>query len=93
MGLIDADALRKEIDFLQSITEIENSWNNGYVTGLLSIKDVVKTMPTIDAVEVVRCKDCSYSESDEFDWWYCHYHGNLWNKGDHFCSDGERIKS
>ena len=47
--------------------------------------------PTIDAVPVVRCKDCKYSFEDNFD-------GSLWccRGGErevvetHFCSYGER---
>lgn len=42
--------------------------------------------PTIDAVPVVRCKDCKY-------WWYGNYCGKH-NKGQEnanwFCADGER---
>lgn len=49
--------------------------------------------PTVDAVEVVRCKDCMYGELDECDrdaYYLCHYHGCGWNDGNHFCSYGER---
>jgi hypothetical protein len=85
MKLIDVDALKKEINFLQIITEIDDSWSNGYVTGLLSIKDVVKTMPTIDAVEVVRCKDCKYWDDED----RCKL---AWTMPDEYCSRGERKK-
>lgn len=46
-----------------------------------------------DYVEVVRCKDCQYGEYDYteyFDYYECRYIGGDWNKGDHFCSYGER---
>lgn len=42
---------------------------------------------------VVRCKDCVWGEYayTEFDDYYeCRYAGGDWNRGDHFCSYGER---
>lgn len=52
---------------------------------------MVKEEPAVDAVEVVRCKDCKNSFEDDFD-------GSLWCCRDverevvdnHFCSYGER---
>ena len=62
MRLIDADAL------LEGIAELKQSpwFNNKY--GYADRKDAVESIeylcikkePTIDAVEVVRCKDCKY---------------------------------
>jgi hypothetical protein len=48
--------------------------------------------PTVDAVEVCRCKDCKHGEVDDPDFpdlHYCHC-GHMWNDGEHFCADGER---
>jgi hypothetical protein len=53
----------------------------------------IDSIPGVDAVEVVRCKDCKYGEYDYteyFDYYECRYIGGDWNKGDHFCSYGER---
>ena len=50
-------------------------------------------VPTADVVEVVRCKDCKYGEIDDVDFpdqYLCHHNGSDWNKGNHFCSYGER---
>lgn len=50
--------------------------------------------PTIDAVEVVRCKDCKKAETEDCshsywddDWgmWRVGYNGDDW-----YCADGER---
>jgi hypothetical protein len=52
----------------------------------------VKTAPAVDAVEVVRCKDCNHGEIDDPDFpyqYYCHM-GHMWNDAYHFCADGER---
>ena len=51
----------------------------------------VDDFPAVDAVEVVRCKDCRLSEESYFGdgWRYCrnnHHHHN----DNHFCSYGER---
>ena len=57
--------------------------------------DLVDIAPTVDAVEVVRCKDCKlYGNYDmknhkrlKFHW--CRKFGNI-TKEDDFCSYGER---
>jgi hypothetical protein len=55
---------------------------------------IVKEFPTVDAVEVVRCRECEHGEYDdaiEDEYCYhCRYDGFSYNKADHFCSDGER---
>ena len=43
---------------------------------------ILREAPTVDAVEVVRCKDCKYFET-----WLCQ---NEDNYDDWFCADGER---
>ena len=55
------------------------------------LKKCIEEAPAVDAVEVVRCKDCKHSFEDDFD-------GSLWCCRDreievvegHFCSYGER---
>lgn len=49
MRLIDADRLRKDI----------NDYPYGY-RGM--INDTISRQPTVDAVEVVRCKDCRWGK-------------------------------
>lgn len=55
-----------------------------------SILDSINEVPTVDAVEVVRCKDCKYwgddrrCGADKI----CLVHEYTW--GDDFCSYGER---
>lgn len=70
-----------------------------------TINQMIDDVPTVDAVEVVRCKDCKYSkwddtiyqktiegETNDTTLYCCFYrwNHNEWNKGDHFCSYGER---
>ena len=52
----------------------------------------LKKQPTIDAVPVVRCRECIQGEADDPDFpdqYYCHA-GCGWNKGDFYCAYGER---
>lgn len=62
---------------------------------MVLMKDLEKA-PTIDAVPVVRCKDCKYAEwwgNFEFDigQYFCEFmEYNVELKDDDFCSKGER---
>lgn len=78
MRLIDADALIEE-----ALTE------GAY--GYIDAKQIADA-PTINAVTVVRCKDCLYS-TERYGHMDC-IHGvsyrNTWNKPDFYCACGER---
>ena len=50
-------------------------------------------LPTVDAVEVVRCKDCKHGCEDHEDAYLCNnaYYGLIgFTRGEDFCSYGER---
>ena len=52
----------------------------------------LKKQPNIDAVPVVRCRECKQGEIDDTDFpdqYYCHA-GCGWNNGGFYCSYGER---
>ena len=92
MRLIDADALLNE--FLKRYTERER--NRNLVFAACEIKqdfaDMISDFQTVDAVEVVRCRECKQGEVDDPDFpdqYYCHA-GCGWNKGDFYCAYGER---
>ena len=78
MRLIDADALMYES-------------NSDGAYGYVDAKQI-SDAPTIDAVPVVRCRECKQEEVDDLDFpdqYYCHA-GCGWNNGDFYCSYGER---
>ena len=90
--LIDANALLEsfgEEPEVWSDTDAEiqarNDWHRYRV--------IVKCQPIVDAVEVVRCKDCKHLRKDKM---ICLHRGNqVFNTGkatfaNHFCSYGER---
>ena len=79
MRLIDGDALKKEFP---KDTDWEYPVNtNGYVC------ETIDEQPTIDAVEVVRCRDCKhYDPSDG----YCEFIGDYDFDENFYCGNGER---
>lgn len=51
--------------------------------------EVIEKLPTIDAVPVVRCKDCMFYEPFREHDGFCRIDGMLWNES-RYCSYGER---
>lgn len=99
MRMIDADAL------LSEGIKVSCGFNdNGLI--MIPMRDVnksIKNAPTVDAVEVVRCKDCKHGILDEEEGlWMCVFtadydeelgvfHGFIQhNTADYYCADGER---
>ena len=87
MRLIDADKLMEELDNIVYTRKATDRHT-------LQIVSAIRNAPTVDAVEVVRCKDCKY--------WDCYGEGES-HKGDclelkldtciyedDYCSYGER---
>lgn len=94
--LVDADELKRNLlkwmpkdqsDYMDSaIPPLENLT----VSMVMEIDDA----PTVDAVEVVRCKDCMhYGFTDnripEEQVWWCYFWDDV-KSPDAYCSDGER---
>ena len=96
--LIDADALL-EI-YKKWIPQLASPEDDGDRRGVETCITVLKGAPTVDAVEVVRCKDCKYrmrnSATDGdisfyLGGFYCGKRfGNIEIAPDDFCSRGER---
>lgn len=83
MRLIDADALgvgRCSRDVLPA----------DYCAGWNGMVRLLEKAPAVDAVEVVRCRDCKHYKPDEYECG-CDFAGGLpYVKADDFCSYGER---
>lgn len=60
--------------------------------GARRVVERIKEAPAIDAVEVVRCKDCKHWAVLEECGHYCSHWGNMMTDTleDDFCSNGER---
>ena len=76
MRLIDADILPSaEVNGIRGIKFIP--------------KDFIDIAPTVDAVPVVRCKDCKHYDAEYRRCFRSIGYGRYW-KPDDFCSCGER---
>ena len=59
--LIDANALEKQMSERVKELAEEFGWHDHYATGYDDALTCVELAPTVDAVEVVRCKDCNHA--------------------------------
>ena len=87
--LIDADMADVVIIYDKSNELTQVSAIREYIERQKAFLD---KFPTIDAVPVVRCRECKQGEIDDPDFpdeYYCHA-GCGWNKGDFYCAYGER---
>ena len=81
MRAIDADALIKAVE---DFPNCYNGWSDTYDKAF--IIGAIEEAPTIDAVSVVRCKECKHRKKNGF----CLEH-NRYEKNDNgYCSYGER---
>lgn len=90
--LIDADALRERMyhDAFETDSDMQK-WDSGCWIRYKMFENALEEAPTVNAVEVVRCKDCQFSctpkwNSDEV---YCTKHDN-WFKINGYCHLGRR---
>lgn len=99
MRLIDADAftnvLKKEKKYMRLLMSKETALIDVLSTVIDDLEgtglDGYKNAPTVDAIEVIRCKDCVYYNvpNGMTDW--CDVWGNIAREDD-FCSYAERIE-
>ena len=90
--LIDADAFLKEADKALFIGFHAEERKQNFIDMICAMLD---NCTTVDAVEVVRCRDCKHWDSET---WFCDNHSTFWHHGldwnmfseDDFCSYGER---
>ena len=89
MRLIDADALQNILLPITTALEHEYGSLGGAVSGCMKHID---NAPTIDAVPVVRCRECKYRfKNNGHDKSGCPIiDTNIWMDDDDFCSHGER---
>lgn len=91
MRLIDADAMHKFVE--DKVAEGKDGWANGVGYEWAWTLTAVDMQPTVDAIPVVRCKDCYYYKPGKDYLPYCdHADGGIadWPQEDDFCSYGKR---
>ena len=83
MRLIDADRAM-EIVRDQGIAHPNAYHLTNYATLIL------REAPTVDAVEVVRCRECKYHEEEGIEMVYCSNMIGGWVENEWFCANGKR---
>ena len=86
MRLIDANRLFEAMlwikgQFIAGIGEVVNT---------IDVFEQIKDAPTIDAVEVVRCKDCYHAEDDITHMFCVYFHHKVYD--DDYCSNAVERK-
>ena len=87
MRLIDAEAVK------DAIAELNENGYDVSPSDLAFVRNILLRMPTIDAVPVVRCRDCKHRKAKMGD---CYGNGlvlcndGVWRDMEFFCADGER---
>lgn len=81
-----SDYIKRE-DAMRKIERIDDHDNDERANALGLAEFAIQTVPSVDVVEVVRCKDCKYNDNG-----WC---GNIEFGTRHvelsdYCSDGER---
>jgi hypothetical protein len=83
MRLIDADRAM-EIVRDQGIAHPNAYHLTNYATLIL------REAPTVDAVEVVRCRKCKYHDEERIEMVYCPNMIGGWVENEWFCANGKR---
>lgn len=95
MRLVDIDALSHEMYHMAFETDSElQKWDGGCWIRYKMFEKCRDNAPTIEAVEVVRCKDCKewdreWDPSGFPDIHYC-WMIDLFTYGTFYCKDGDR---
>lgn len=88
--LIDANAA---VEFLRSLGNRDYRREKGTISDAIKMLSHPAYTPTVDAVEVVRCKDCKHwNEGIHWCDQHSHFDDDEWNMFSpvDFCSYGER---
>ena len=86
MRLVDADALLSKMEkYSDDNARSKNEYLFGMQQQLETCIELVEDAPTVDAVPVVRCKDCK-----SFSHGYCRFHDAKFVRPDGYCYWGER---
>lgn len=93
MRHIDGDRLEEVLTRRSFSYCGESEWNQGVKEGLLLARLEVDEAPTIDAVQVVRCKECKFNYANQIpgDDDTCQLCVELPISKEFFCAYGERM--
>ena len=95
MKMIDADAIYKILESCEirkaTIGDPLTDWEYGYTCGIERAESEIECAPTVDAVPVIRCKDCKYYQKGHHsdDWLWCMMNHHYTDEEKH-CAWAER---
>ena len=91
MRLINANRAISRVDEIPLLTDKNQAFFEGCRYMKKRVLKVLRTSKTIDAVPVVRCRDCKHflEKGGILEPW-CDWHEARLFCGDGFCADGER---
>lgn len=81
---IDANQMLKNIELL---ARHEDTFRRSVILG---VAQTIRNAPTIDAIEIVRCKDCKYWEKQKDSAKGCCLLSGNYPTGGWYCADGKR---
>ena len=79
------------IDADEAYNVLTGNYHHRTETQHEALKEALSKVPTVDAVEVVRCKDCRYYEAENHNCLDEMGYARIWNEDD-YCSFAERIE-
>lgn len=89
MRLIDADALKADYGMAEDCKDCKTGYRSCEYDRIYSKMDFcgwLDDAPTVDAIEVVRCRDCKHHDGIRCFRW----NSTIITGFDDFCSNGER---
>ena len=94
MRLIDAEAVYKILESCEirkaTIGNPLTDWEYGYTCGIERAESEIECAPTVDAVPVIRCKDCKHYEYAQPGMVYCPNIVGGWVEEEGYCYLAER---
>ena len=93
--LIDANNLMEQVKAIHKAVDtskINTDYDTGFHSATSQVQGLIAYMPTVDAVEVVRCKDCKWFKKGTPFRHECNNicAGMFYVRQEDFCSHGER---
>ena len=71
--------------------KLPHHFNQAMRGGIRKALRIAEQAPAVDAVEVVRCKDCKHWAPEPMGDVPMCYRGGRWTEPDHFCAYGEKM--
>lgn len=94
MRLIDAERVKVMLKkaAVHMMNGFPDSYDTGVSKGLIYAADIVNHAPTVDAVEVVRCRDCAKRGTRDCGFSFEHEFSGFehWEMDDDYCRLGVR---